>query len=66
MDLVERLPNIRAKGGYFYRVRRFECPICGYQTTIHADGMLDLRIDQEQAQKEIDKKFNQEQKNRKS
>jgi len=44
LELKERLPNKKSKTGNEYRVRRFICPICGYETTIHADGAYDIGI----------------------
>lgn len=51
MQMIKRLPNIKRKTrpGH-YRVRRYQCPICGHQQTIHAGGSRDV----EQYQKEYD------------
>ena len=47
-----------------YRIRRFECPICGNIETIFADGKRDLEIDPEKAIESVDKIYKIEQDNR--
>ena len=47
-----------------YRIRRFECPVCGNIETIFADGEIDLNIEPRNAIDSVRKKFKEEQDNR--
>jgi len=45
----------RVKSNKQYRIRRFECMVCGHQETIFADGYFDLKISPETAIKAAEK-----------
>jgi len=52
---LEMIFKERVKSNKQYRIRRFECMVCGHQETIFADGYFDLKISPETAIKAAEK-----------
>ena len=63
MQLDQNLPRVQGRTGHYYRRRRYKCPICGYTLTVMADGYLDEYRAGEAAKRDLNKQFQQEEKN---
>lgn len=59
MKLEKQFKNGRSKEGA-YRIRRFKCTVCDYQTTIFADGVRDLKGEPDEAIEAVREHFKQQ------
>jgi hypothetical protein len=60
MHVTERIQSKKK-----YRIRRFMCDICGYETTIFGNGWKDVSMQDTYSEYEVNKMFKQEEDARK-